>query len=301
MNKYMDLFSDRKKYADDVINAFLPEKEEYLEQLINAMEYSVVVGGKRLRPIFLDCTYRLFGGEGRTAKPFMAAMEYLHTYSLVHDDMPEIDNDLLRRGNPTTHAKYGASTALLAGDGLLHWSFETALMAYAMCDDDSKNVIEALNVFAHKSGPFGMLGGQSVDVLFTGENPDLCRITYIYKLKTCALIEASLMIGAILAGADNDSVKILEEVGRCVGEAFQIKDDFLDMYGEESTIGKPTGSDEKNQKTTYVTLVGPDKAVNDIEALSNKAVGLVRSLTVKNESEREFLIHIINMLVNRNI
>ena len=240
----------------------------------------------------------------------MAAMEYLHTYSLVHDDMPEIDNDELRRGKPTTHSRYGAACGLLAGDGLLHWSTQTALRAfdYAGSDEDRRNIVKALTVFAEKSGPYGMLGGQSVDVLFTGKNPDKDRLDYIYRLKTCALIEGSMMIGAALAGADESTLEKLEEIGRCVGMAFQIQDDILDCTGDAAVLGKPLNSDEKNNKTTYVTLFGLDKAVEEVEALSKKAEDILESIakgrmaSVYDEDflkEKNFLLWLIGSLVKR--
>lgn len=301
MSNYSELYKERKEQAEQVLEAYLPDTDEYLATLREAMSYSVMVGGKRIRPVLINSVYRLLGGQGDIDKPFMAAMEYLHTYSLVHDDMPAIDNDQYRRGNLTTHAKYGEATGLLAGDGLLHWSNEVSLKAFDMADNSQyEGVVKALKIFAKKSGPYGMLGGQSVDVLFTGNNPDLDRIKYIYELKTCALIEASLMIPAALAGVDDKTISIFEEIGRCVGLAFQIKDDYLDMYGDESVIGKPVGSDEKNNKTTYVTYVGVEQALADIETLSDRACELLKTMDIVDYEEREFLIWIINMLINRN-
>lgn len=310
MVNYQELLRGRTDYANTVIEKYLPKEEGFLSELISAMNYSVLVGGKRLRPVFIDSAYRLMGGKDKRNEPFMAAMEYLHTYSLVHDDMPEIDNDELRRGKPTTHSRYGAACGLLAGDGLLHWSTQTALRAfdYAGGDEDRRNIVKALTVFAEKSGPYGMLGGQSVDVLFTGKNPDKDRLDYIYRLKTCALIEGSMMIGAALAGADESTLEKLEEIGRCVGMAFQIQDDILDCTGDAAVLGKPLNSDEKNNKTTYVTLFGLDKAAEEVEALSKKAEDILESIakgrmaSVYDEDflkEKNFLLWLIGSLVKR--
>lgn len=303
MVDYQKLLGERTDYANKVIEEYLPKEEGFLSELVSAMNYSVLVGGKRLRPVFIDSVYRLMGGRDERNEPFMAAMEYLHTYSLVHDDMPEIDNDKLRRGKPTTHSKYGTACGLLAGDGLLHWSTQTALRAfnYAGSDEDRRNIVKALTVFAEKSGPYGMLGGQSVDVLFTGKNPDKERLDYVYRLKTCALIEGSMMIGAALAGADGQTLAKFEEIGRCVGMAFQIQDDILDCTGDTAVIGKPVNSDEKNNKTTYVTLFGLDRAAQEVRILSEKAEDILNGIEVKEHfiQEKNFLLWLIGSLVKR--
>ncbi len=312
IDDYQKLLCSRTEYANTVIQKYLPKEEGYLSELVSAMNYSVMVGGKRLRPIFIDSVYRLMGGKDERKEPFMAAMEYLHTYSLVHDDMPEIDNDELRRGKPTTHKKYGAACGLVAGDGLLHWSTQTALKAFSctgkdlgensFCGNDGRGqqgIIDAMTVFAEKSGPHGMLGGQSVDVLFTGKHPEKERLDYIYRLKTCALIEASMMIGAILAGADSQTVEQFESIGYSVGMAFQVQDDILDCVGDAALIGKPLNSDEKNGKTTYVTLFGIEAAKAEVARLSENAELTLRSVKSVDEDEKGFLLWLIESLVKR--
>ena len=291
----------RTEYANEVIQKYLPVEDGYLTELVSAMNYSVMVGGKRLRPVFIDSVYRLMGGKSEIREPFMAAMEYLHTYSLVHDDMPEIDNDELRRGKPTTHRKYGEACGLLAGDGLLHWSTQTAMKVFLYADaaKTMDAAVHALSVFAEKSGPHGMLGGQSVDVLFTGRHPEKERLDYIYRLKTCALIEASMMMGAILAGAGNESVAQFEDIGRSVGMAFQIQDDILDCTGDAALLGKPLNSDEKNGKTTYVTLFGIDTARAEVERLSGNARHTLENVDSADENEKKFLLWLIESLVKR--
>lgn len=299
MNDYRKLLEERIEYANEIIERYLPKDEGYLAQLAEAMNYSVMAGGKRLRPVLIDSVYRFFGGRDGGQEAFMAAMEYLHTYSLVHDDMPAIDNDDMRRGMPTTHKRFGEACALLAGDGLLHWSNETALKAFEGAESGRERIILALRIFAEKSGPHGMLGGQSVDVLFTGKAPDRERLDFIYRLKTCALIEGSMMIGAALAGAGEDALPILEDIGRCVGLAFQIKDDILDCGGDTAVLGKPVGSDAKNEKTTYATLFGTDRAQEEVRRLTEQAVDRLKSIPGGNEEERQFLIWLVKSLVSR--
>lgn len=301
ISDYQEQLRIRTEYANEVIQKYLPVEEGYLTELVSAMNYSVMVGGKRLRPVFIDSVYRLMGGKSEIREPFMAAMEYLHTYSLVHDDMPAIDNDELRRGKPTTHRKYGEACGLLAGDGLLHWSTQTAMKAFLYADAAKTRdaAVQALSVFAEKSGPQGMLGGQSVDVLFTGKHPEKERLDYIYRLKTCALIEASMMIGAILAGAGNESIAQFENIGRSVGMAFQIQDDILDCTGDAALLGKPLNSDEKNGKTTYVTLFGIDTARAEVERLSENAMHTLENVDSADENEKGFLLWLIESLVKR--
>ena len=301
ISDYQEQLRIRTEYANEVIQKYLPVEDGYLTELVSAMNYSVMVGGKRLRPVFIDSVYRLMGGKSEIREPFMAAMEYLHTYSLVHDDMPEIDNDELRRGKPTTHRKYGEACGLLAGDGLLHWSTQTAMKAFLYADaaKTMDAAVHALSVFAEKSGPHGMLGGQSVDVLFTGKHPEKERLDYIYRLKTCALIEASMMMGAILAGAGNESVAQFEDIGRSVGMAFQIQDDILDCTGDAALLGKPLNSDEKNGKTTYVTLFGIDTARSEVERLSENARHTLENVDSADENEKKFLLWLIESLVKR--
>ena len=288
----------RTDYANAVISRYLPERDDYTAGLLEAMRYSVLAGGKRLRPVFMDCAYRMYGGKDDACEPFMAAMEYLHTYSLVHDDMPAIDNDDYRRGQLTTHKKFGEACGLLAGDGLLHLSTQVALQSSAFITYPAR-AVKTMTIFAGKSGHEGMLGGQAVDVLFTGEHPDLKRLDFVYRLKTCALIEGSLMMGAALAGAPDGELAKLEAIGRQIGMAFQIKDDILDCTSDAATLGKPIGSDLKNDKTTYAGLLGLTKAQETVETMSKDALTQIRALTISDEDERIFLLNLTDSLVNR--
>ena len=239
-------------------------------------------------------TYRMFGGKSEVIEPFMAAIEMIHTYSLIHDDLPAMDNDEYRRGRKTTHIVYGEAMAILAGDGLLNFAYETALTA--LQTEQTPNVAKALLVLSQKAGIYGMVGGQTVDVE-TDQTQSVTRdqLDFIYKLKTSALIEASMLIGAILAGATKSEQKIIEEAASEIGLAFQIQDDILDVTGNQEVLGKPVGSDAKNEKATYVTYEGLKKAQEDVKRYSKHAVNLLESLVVKNE----FLIHLVEYLIHR--
>lgn len=257
------------------------------------MNYSFLAGGKRLRPMLMLETYRLFGGKGKVIEPFMAAIEMIHTYSLVHDDLPAMDNDALRRGKPTTHKAFGEAMAILAGDGLLNFAYETAAQAFYM-EPQNARVGEAFAVLAKKAGIYGMVGGQTVDVQTDkGEEITREKLDFIYRLKTSALIEASMLVGAILAGASGEEQDIIAQVAGEIGLAFQIQDDILDVTSTMEVLGKPIGSDEKNNKATYVTYEGLDKAKQDVERISVTAVERLLSLPEKNKFLEQLLLSLI--------
>jgi farnesyltranstransferase len=261
--------------------------------VIEAMNYSFLAGGKRLRPMLMLETYRLFGGKGKVIEPFMAAIEMIHTYSLVHDDLPAMDNDALRRGKPTTHKAFGEAMAILAGDGLLNFAYETAALAFQM-ESQNVRVGEAFAVLAKKAGIYGMVGGQTVDVQTDkGEEITREKLDFIYRLKTSALIEASMLVGAILAGASKEEQDIIAQVAGEIGLAFQIQDDVLDVTSTMEVLGKPIGSDEKNNKATYVTYEGLDKAKQDVERISVTAVERLSSLPEKNKFLEQLLLSLI--------
>lgn len=260
-----------KSAVNDLLEAHLPGEETPAERLREAMNYSFTAGGKRLRPRLMAMTYEAFGGDGPVVEPFMAAIEMIHTYSLVHDDLPCMDNDTLRRGKPTTWSVYGEDFGVLAGDALLTYAFETAAKAFSLTDDPSR-AGRALAVLARKAGLYGMCGGQALDVLLTGSVPSAGQLDFIYRNKTGALIEAAMMIGAILAGADGDAVANVEKAASAIGYAFQIEDDILDITADEAELGKNVGSDEKNAKTTYVTLYGMTAAQEEVRRLTREAL-----------------------------
>lgn len=272
-SQFMEELQQKVEHINNVLEKFLPAEDGQQRIIFEAMNYSVRAGGKRLRPMLMEETYHMFGGSSAVIEPFMAAIEMIHTYSLVHDDLPAMDNDEYRRGKKTTHAVYGEAMGILAGDALLNLAYETAAKAFDMEVADAR-VARAFAVLAKKAGVYGMVGGQVVDV--ESEKSDDCSITrekldFIYRLKTGALIESSMMIGAILAGASSDEVSRVEQIAAKLGLAFQIQDDVLDVTSTLEVLGKPVGSDEKNNKATYVTFEGLDKAVSDVERISKEA------------------------------
>ena len=282
-------------YIEDVLKNYLPKNPSFQKTIYDAMEYSVMAGGKRLRPMMMYQAYKMFGGEDKELiEPFMAAIEMIHTYSLVHDDLPAMDNDTYRRGRKTTHVVYGEDMGILAGDALLNFAYETAIKG-ASAAKAAKNAINALAILSKKAGIMGMVGGQVVDVELTGKKLDEERLDFIFKLKTGALLEASLMVGAALAGADEKYIELMEQAGLNIGMAFQIQDDILDVTSTTEELGKPVHSDEKNDKTTYVSLYGLEKSHDDVEKYSKKALSIMEELPYENQ----FLCTLIEKLINR--
>ena len=277
-----------------VLVEYLPEQTGYQKLIMEAMEYSVMAGGKRLRPMLMKETYELLGGTENIVEPFMAAIEMIHTYSLVHDDLPAMDNDDYRRGRKTTHVVYGEAMGILAGDALLNFAFETAVKAFTMFPEKSLEIGKAIQILAGKAGIYGMIGGQVVDVESAGTSISKEVLDFIYELKTSALIESSMMIGAVLAGADDAALQKIETIAKNVGIAFQIQDDILDVTSSTEVLGKPVLSDEKNEKTTYVTLVGVEQAKKYVEQISNEAIELLGEFEVKNPFLEELLRELIH-------
>ncbi|MCI8744181.1 MAG: polyprenyl synthetase family protein [Lachnospiraceae bacterium] len=283
----------RTAEIEEILKKYLPEETGFQKTVLEAMNYSVTAGGKRLRPMLMQETYRMFGGSGRVIEPFMAAIEMIHTYSLVHDDLPAMDNDEYRRGRKTTHAVYGEAFGILAGDALLNYAFETA--AGALSQELNERTARAIQVLAEKAGIYGMIGGQVVDVESEGQAVSKEKLDFIYRLKTSALIESSMMIGALLAGASKEEVDKIRRTAQDVGLAFQIQDDILDVTSTLEVLGKPIHSDEKNEKTTYVTLEGLKQAKQDVEEISKRALATLASLG----RENPFLEELITMLITR--
>ena len=291
---FKEELQQRTDYAEEVIRRWLPEERGFSKTMAQAMNYSMCAGGKRLRPILLLETLRLFGGDEKLAEPFMAGIEMIHTHSLIHDDLPAIDNDDYRRGRLTTHKVYGEAMGVLSGVTLLNYAYETMFRAFELTDDKDR-VIRAVRIMAEKTGIYGMLGGQSVDVENDGKPLEKDLLDYIYEHKTSALIEASMMAGAVLAGADEEQTSMIEQAASDIGLAFQIQDDILDVTSTMEVLGKPIGSDEKNHKSTYVTYEGIEKAKQDVADLSEKAIAQMETLVVKNE----FLTELLRYLISR--
>lgn len=287
MDKLQILYNNKIDKVTDIIYSFCPTEEGLQQTVIDAMNYSVKAGGKRLRPLVLLETLKLFGGEEEEAYPFMAAIEMIHTYSLVHDDLPAMDNDKYRRGKLTTHAKFGENMAILAGDALLNYAYE--IMSDAVMNSRyPKRAIRAMQTIARKAGIYGMVGGQTVDVENEGKEMSIDTINYIHNLKTAALIEGSMMAGAILAGAKAEEIDIVEKIAKSIGVAFQIQDDILDVTGDTNQLGKAVLSDEKNHKTTYVSLLGVNISKEHVKRYSRDAIELLESLN-KDDAFLKFL------------
>ncbi len=282
---------------EKILKEYLPEQAGYQKVIMDAMEYSVMAGGKRLRPMLMQETFRLIAGDEKAidiVKPFMAALEMIHTYSLVHDDLPAMDNDEYRRGRKTTHIVYGEAMGILAGDALLNYAFETAASGFTTFPEKSLQIGKALQILAGKAGIYGMIGGQVVDVSSVGQSLSKEILDFIYELKTSALIESAMMVGAVLAGAEDVTVKIIEKIAKNVGIAFQIQDDILDVTSTVEVLGKPVLSDEKNEKTTYVTLVGIEKAKEYVGEISNEAISMLRDLPYENDFLEKLLTELIH-------
>lgn len=287
MDKLQILYNNKIDKVTDIIYSFCPTEEGLQQTVFDAMNYSVKAGGKRLRPLVLLETLKLFGGEEEEAYPFMAAIEMIHTYSLVHDDLPAMDNDKYRRGKLTTHAKFGENMAILAGDALLNYAYE--IMSDAVMNSKyPKRAIRAMQTIARKAGIYGMVGGQTVDVENEGKEMSIDTINYIHNLKTAALIEGSMMAGAILAGAKAEEIDIVEKIAKSIGVAFQIQDDILDVTGDTNQLGKAVLSDEKNHKTTYVSLLGVNISKEHVKRYSRDAIELLESLN-KDDAFLKFL------------
>ena len=281
-----------KEYSELVNEEF--EKIFNLEdcperQLREAMKYSLTAGGKRLRPALILEGYRLFKPDYKKTLPFACAMEMIHTFSLIHDDLPAIDNDDLRRGKPTNHKVFGESTAILAGDALLNKAYEVIAKDFAN-NENVDNKIKAFNIFSNAVD--NMIKGEFVDISLEGKKITESELMYMHNNKTGALIKASLMLGAVLAGATDKDVKILEEYAEIIGVNFQIKDDILSETGDEKILGKPIGNDKIRGKCTFVTLFGLEDAKNKLEKYTLDAVEKIKELNKETEFFTELAIFI---------
>lgn len=291
--------TDKIRQIEEMIQLHLPKEEGYQRTVIEAMNYAVLGGGKRLRPMLMAETAAVFGGAGESLAYFMMALECIHTYSLVHDDLPAMDNDDYRRGRKTVHIVYGEGTAVLAGDGLLNFAFETAAAAFHMASEpqDCQRIAKAVQILGNKAGIYGMIGGQCADLKAEEMGEDVTKdmLLYIHEHKTAALIQAAMMIGAVLAGADDEAVLQIEKCAYNIGIAFQIQDDILDVTSSLEVLGKPVGSDEKNNKLTYVSMHGLEESRKQVEELSREAIAILQSFSRRNL----FLEQLVEQLIYR--
>ncbi len=306
-NQFEQELHNRAENIDKLLESYLPKEEGWAKCVAEAMNYSITAKGKRLRPMLMQETYQMFGGTGKEIMPFMAAIEMIHTYSLVHDDLPAMDNDEYRRGRKTTHVVYGEAIAILAGDGLLNYAFETALQAFTIESIDTAKAVKALTILAGKAGIYGMIGGQTADIEAEnlGNQVTEEHLLFIHEHKTAALIQAAMMIGAVLGGADEAQTAVVEQAAYEIGIAFQIQDDILDVTSSLEVLGKQVGSDEKNNKTTYVTLKGLETASTEQKELSNRAIerleGLQKDIAAQKNTalQGDFLLALIRSLITR--
>lgn len=287
----INLFDNLLPKIEQKLDELIPEKGDSFSEARRAMRYSLMGGGKRIRPVLLLEFYKLCGGKGDSALNFAAAIEMIHTYSLIHDDLPCMDNDDMRRGKPSCHKAFGEDTALLAGDALLTLAFWAAAKTK---DLPPERVLRAVSVLADNAGIDGMVGGQVMDLQLekTGAEPE--ELKEMYLKKTSCLLKAAAVCGCVLAGANEEYIKYAEEYADSLGLAFQIIDDILDCTADEKILGKPIGSDEKNGKTTYVTLYGIDGARQKAKELSEKAESLLNNFEGDSTALKELTKYLLN-------
>lgn len=277
---------------NNALRKYMAHGENPQQKIYEAMEYSLYAGGKRLRPVLMLETARMCGGDPAVVLPFACAMEMIHTYSLIHDDLPAMDNDDLRRGIPTNHKKFGEAMAILAGDALLNKAFE---IVSGVENLPPSRVLSAISMLAASSGTEGMIGGQVVDIESEGKSIDLSELQYLHLLKTGAIIRSSCTIGALLAGASESEIRAVDEFASKLGVAFQIRDDILDCTGTEEELGKPIGSDEAEGKNTYVKLLGLEKSEQLVKNYSTQAEQALDCFGEK----ADFLKWLADALINR--
>ncbi len=268
--EFKEWFKEKVSIVDEYLGQIIEVKENPQKIIYQAVNYSLLSGGKRLRPVLFLGAYELFSDDLKKALPFACIMEMIHTYSLIHDDLPAMDNDDYRRGKLSNHKKFGEARAILAGDALLNKAFETGLDA--AINFKGMNAIKALKLIADSSGTEGMIGGQVIDI--DGENKisSIEDLKYMYSLKTGAIIKSSVTAGATLAGATENEIKLLENYAEKIGIAFQIVDDILDVTSTQEKLGKLIGSDAANNKTTYLTFKSIDEARKDVEKYTEEAI-----------------------------
>ncbi|MBZ4644745.1 MAG: Polyprenyl synthetase [Clostridia bacterium] len=286
---------DKINLVDKYLEIYLPERENYQKNIYHAMKYSIFAGGKRLRPVITLACCEIVGGNEILAIPFGCAIEMIHTYSLIHDDLPAMDNDDYRRGKLTNHKVFGEAIAILAGDALLNKAFEIMTEESLKNNIDLRRAMHAMSVIAKASGSEGMIGGQVVDLEAENKTIDRQHLEYMHLHKTGALIMAAAEAGAIIGGAAEDELQALKTYSKNIGLAFQIKDDILDIEGVQEKLGKPTGSDINNNKSTFITLMGMDKSKTLVESLTQEAIEQLKIF----DDRACFLTQLAQYLVNR--
>lgn len=291
---FKDELKSRVNNVEILLNEYMPKEEGYQKTIFEAMNYSLSAGGKRLRPILTLEACKLVGGNEKDAIPFAAAIEMIHTYSLIHDDLPALDNDDLRRGRKTNHKVYGEAMAILAGDGLLNYAYEIMLKE-SIGKDDSDKYLKAINEIAKVSGIYGMIGGQVVDIESEGKSISMDKLDFIHMNKTAAIIIGCMRAGAIIGGASEIQLENITKYAKNIGLSFQIVDDILDVVGDEAKLGKKVGSDIDNEKSTYPSLIGLEKSKEIAKNLIEEA-----KLSISNiDKDSEFLNSLADYIVDR--
>lgn len=293
--EFKDVLKEKIDYIETLLNEYMPKEEGYQQTIMQAMNYSLKAGGKRLRPILTLESCKIVGGKEEDAIPFAVAIEMIHTYSLIHDDLPALDNDDLRRGKPTNHKVFGEAMATLAGDALLNYAFE--VMLYSSIDKkDSNKYLKAINEIAKHAGIYGMIGGQVVDVESENKIIDKDKLDFIHLNKTAAMIVGCMRAGAIIGGASEEELEKVTKYGKNIGLSFQIVDDILDITGDEAKLGKPVGSDIENHKSTYPSLLGLEKSREIARQLIEEGKSSIDGLS----SEIDFLNQLGDYIISRD-
>lgn len=274
-----------KLEVENFLREYFENKGSYNKRIYEAMYYSVNIGGKRIRPVLMLLTYMIYKEDYKTILPMAGALEMIHTYSLIHDDLPCMDDDELRRGKPTNHKVFGEAVAVLAGDALLN---EAVNIMFRYCSDGEARAIRACGIISEASGAEGMIGGQIVDILSEGKVISEEELLYMHSKKTGELIKAAILCGAILGGADEKEEKLLDEFGHKLGLAFQIKDDILDVTGNKELLGKSTNSDAEHQKTNFISTYGLERCKEMCKELTEQCMNILRILS-KDTSELQKL------------
>ncbi|CEO26913.1 polyprenyl synthetase family protein [Paraclostridium sordellii] len=272
---------NRVNKIEQILNEYMPKEEGYQKKIFESMNYSLKAGGKRLRPILTLEACKIVGGEEEDAIAFAVAIEMIHTYSLIHDDLPALDNDDLRRGRKTNHKVYGEAMAILAGDGLLNYAYEIMLKE-SIGKNDSEKYLKAINEIAKSAGIYGMIGGQVVDIESEGKKIDMDKLDFIHMNKTAAIIIGCMRAGAIIGNATDKQLEDITKYAKNIGLSFQIVDDILDIVGDEAKLGKNVGSDIDNEKSTYPSLIGLEKSKEVANQLIKEAKASINQISKDN-------------------
>ncbi|AUN15374.1 geranyltranstransferase [[Clostridium] sordellii] len=272
---------NRVNKIEQILNEYMPKEEGYQKKIFESMNYSLKAGGKRLRPILTLEACKIVGGEEEDAIAFAVAIEMIHTYSLIHDDLPALDNDDLRRGRKTNHKVYGEAMAILAGDGLLNYAYEIMLKE-SIGKNDPEKYLKAINEIAKSAGIYGMIGGQVVDIESEGKKIDMDKLDFIHMNKTAAIIIGCMRAGAIIGNATDKQLEDITKYAKNIGLSFQIVDDILDIVGDEAKLGKNVGSDIDNEKSTYPSLIGLEKSKEVANQLIKEAKASINQISKDN-------------------